>query len=203
MFSVIPKNLSHQQTFYQQHAYISGLVLRARITLVIAKIDPPNHPQPKEEKPAGGVSAYLDYEMEQMAGFVSEMAQGMYALYKSRICLADIGIIRSVKPNALVPPAFRKYVLQVLSSTRLPIAAILLDLLYLSTHMTMLSASGRYTTGSGQVYRMLVTSLQLGSKLLDDNTSQNRSWSEVSNIPVSELNLMAHGYQLGLACRQR
>lgn len=147
-------------------------------------------PPPKDEKPVGGVSAHLDYEMEQMADFVSEMAQGMYDLYESRICLADIDIIRSVNPNALVPLAFRKYVVQVLSSTRLPRTTILLGLLYLSTRMTMLSASGRYTTGSGQVYRMLVTSLLLGSKFLDDNTFQNRSWSEVSNIPVAELNLL-------------
>lgn len=145
---------------------------------------------PKEDKAVGGVAAHLDYEMEQMADFVAEMAQGMYALYESRICLADIDIIRSVNPNSLVPPAFRKYVLQVLSSTRLPSTTILLGLYYLGTRMTMLSASGRYTTGSGQVYRMLVTSLLLGSKFLDDNTFQNRSWSEVSNIPVSELNVL-------------
>ncbi|MCJ1261730.1 hypothetical protein MMC22_001596 [Lobaria immixta] len=146
--------------------------------------------QPKEDKAVGGVAAHLDYEMEQMADFVAEMAQGMYALYESRICLADIDIIRSVNPNSLVPPAFRKYVLQVLSSTRLPSTTILLGLYYLATRMTMLSVSGRYTTGSGQVYRMLVTSLLLGSKFLDDNTFQNRSWSEVSNIPVSELNVL-------------
>ena len=147
-------------------------------------------PPPKEDKAVGGVAAHLDYEMEQMANFVAEMAQGMYALYETRICLADIDIIRSVNPNSLVPPAFRKYVLQVLSSTRLPRTTILLGLYYLASRMTMLSASGRYTTGSGQVYRMLVTSLLLGSKFLDDNTFQNRSWSEVSNIPVSELNVL-------------
>lgn len=146
--------------------------------------------QQKEDKVVGGVATHLDYEMEQMADFVAEMAQGMYALYESRICLADIDIIRSVNTNSLVPSAFRKYVLQVLSSTRLPRTTILLGLYYLATRMTMLSASGRYTTGSGQVYRMLVTSLLLGSKFLDDNTFQNRSWSEVSNIPVSELNVL-------------
>lgn len=146
--------------------------------------------QPKEDKAVGGVAAHLDYEMEQMADFVAEMAQGMYALYESRICLADIDIIRSVNPNSLVPPAFRKYVLQVLSSTRLPSTTILLGLYYLATRMTMLSAGGIYTAGRGQVYRMLVTSLLLGSKFLDDNTFQNRSWSEVSNIPVSELNVL-------------
>lgn len=147
-------------------------------------------PQPKEEKVVGGVAAHLDYEMEQMADFVAEMAQGMYALYESQICLADIDIIRSVQPNSMVPSAFRKYVLQVLSSTRLPTSTILLGLYYLASRMTMLSVSGRYTAGSGQVYRMLVTSLILGSKFLDDNTFQNRSWSEVSNIPIGELNVL-------------
>ncbi len=146
--------------------------------------------QPKEEKAIGGVAAYLDYEMDQMADFVAETAQGMYDLYDSRICLADIDIARSVNPKTAVPPAFRKYVSQILSSTRLPRTTILLGLYYLATRMTMLSASGRYITGSGQVYRMLTTSLLLGSKFLDDNTFQNRSWSEVSNIPVAELNVL-------------
>ena len=149
-----------------------------------------SEPQPKDEKTIGGVSAHLDYEMEQMSDFVAEMAQGMYDLYISRICLADIDIIRSVHPNTAVPPAFRKYVSQILSSTRLPSSTILLGLYYLATRMGMLSAKGRYSAGSGQVYRMLTTSLLLGSKFLDDNTFQNRSWSEVSNIPVAELNVL-------------
>lgn len=149
-----------------------------------------SEPQPKDEKTVGGVSAHLDYEMEQMSDFVAEMAQGMYDLYISRICLADIDIIRSVHPNTVVPPAFRKYVSQILSSTRLPSSTILLGLHYLATRMGMLSAKGRYSAGSGQVYRMLTTALLLGSKFLDDNTFQNRSWSEVSNIPVAELNVL-------------
>lgn len=150
-----------------------------------------NHPVPQsKEKAVGGVAAHLDYEMDQMADFVAEMAQGMYALYESRIRLPDIDIIQSVKPKSPVSPAFRKYVLQVLSSTRLPSSTILLGLYYLAARMTMLSGGGIYMTGNGQVYRMLITSLLLGSKFLDDNTFQNRSWSEVSNIPVSELNVL-------------
>ncbi|MCJ1371446.1 hypothetical protein MMC20_002663 [Loxospora ochrophaea] len=149
-----------------------------------------SQPQQKEQKVVGGVAAHLDYEMEDMVDFVSEMAQGMYDLYHTRICLADIDIIRSVHPNISVPPAFRKYVSQILSSTRLPSSTILLGLSYLVTRMNMLSASGRYSSGTGQVYRMLTTALLLGSKFLDDNTFQNRSWSEVSSIPVSELNTL-------------
>ncbi|KAK2749296.1 hypothetical protein FQN55_003621 [Onygenales sp. PD_40] len=146
--------------------------------------------RPKEEKSTGGVAAHLDYEMDQMSDFVAEMAQGMYALYISRIVLADIDFARSVYPGTAVPPQFRKYVSQILSSTRLPSSTILLGLYYLACRMRMLSASEVYKSGSSQVYRMLTTALLLGSKFLDDNTFQNRSWAEVSNIPVAELNSM-------------
>ncbi|KAL8843295.1 MAG: hypothetical protein Q9170_000153 [Blastenia crenularia] len=147
-------------------------------------------PPIKEEKATGGVAAHLDYEMDDMADFVAETTQGMYDLYESRICLADIDILRSVNPKAAVAPAFRKYVLQVLSSTRLPSSTILLGLHYLATRMNMLSSGGHYPSGKGQVYRLLITALLLGSKFLDDNTFQNRSWSEVSNISVSKLNVL-------------
>ncbi|KAI9792770.1 MAG: hypothetical protein M1816_001502 [Peltula sp. TS41687] len=148
---------------------------------------------PKTERAVavGGVAAYLDYEMDQMSEFVSEMAQGMYDLYISKLCLADIDLIRSVQPGVSVSPAFRKFVLQILSSTRLPSSTILLGLYYLSTRMTMLSKLGQNDKSSnGEVYRMLTISLLLGSKFLDDNTFQNRSWSEVSGLAVSELNTL-------------
>lgn len=152
---------------------------------------PPQKQQPpKDEKATGGVAAHLDYDMEQMSDFVAEMAQGMYALYISKITLADIDFVRSVYPGTTVPPQFRKYVLQVLSSTRLPSSTILLGLYYLASRMRQLSSVGVYTSGSAQVYRMLTTALLLGSKFLDDNTFQNRSWAEVSNIPVEKLNSM-------------
>ncbi|RLL93268.1 hypothetical protein CFD26_101394 [Aspergillus turcosus] len=150
----------------------------------------PEQQQRKEEKATGGVAAHLDYEMEQMSDFVAEMAQGMYALYITKINIADIDFARSVYPGTSVPPQFRKYVYQILSSTRLPSSTILLGLYYLASRMRMLSSAKVYTSGSGQVYRMLTVALLLGSKFLDDNTFQNKSWAEVSNIPVGELNSM-------------
>lgn len=146
--------------------------------------------QSKEEK-VGGVAAHLDYRMEEMVDFVSEMAQGMYGIYASKLCLADIDMTRSVmNSNISVHPDFRRYVNQVLTSTRLPSSTILLGLHYLTVRMTMLSARGKYTYGGGDVYNMLTTALLLGSKFLDDNTFQNRSWSDVSNIPVKKLNML-------------
>ncbi|KAG8525891.1 uncharacterized protein KY384_000651 [Bacidia gigantensis] len=146
----------------------------------------------KEEK-IGGVAAYLDYEMGQMTDFVSEMAQGMYDIFVSKIHLADIDMARSVLNSTSTPTReFRKYVLQVLSSTRLPSSTILLGLLYLSKRMVLLSSRGHYIQRSQDVYSMLTIALVLGSKFLDDNTFQNRSWSEVSNISISEINRLEY-----------
>ncbi|KAI9830411.1 MAG: hypothetical protein M1826_004834 [Phylliscum demangeonii] len=150
----------------------------------------PADPAPVEEKAAGGVSAVLDYGLDQMTDFVAETAQGMYDLYASKLHLADVDVVRSVQPGSVVAPAFRKFVSQVLSSTRLPSATILLALVYLAERMTALSSQREHRTSRGLVYRMLVTALLLASKFLDDNTFQNRSWSDVSGLPVAELNAL-------------
>ena len=147
-------------------------------------------PKPKEEKPTGGVAAHLDYDMNLMASFVAEMSQGMYAMFTSGFHVADIDLMRSVTPGTQPTAQFRKYVSQILSSTRLPSSTIMLGMFYLASRMKIVSARGDDIKSSGTVYRMLTTCLLLGSKFLDDNTFQNRSWAEVSSIPVQELNRM-------------
>lgn len=137
---------------------------------------------------SGGVCAVLDYEIDQMTDYVAEMAQ------------------RIVLPNSPVSPSFRKFVSGLLSSTRLPSTTILLGMNYLARRTNELNAIGQSPVGAksgeGIVWRMLTIGLLLGSKFLDDNTFQNRSWSEVSGIPVAELNtlesewLEASGYNL-------
>ncbi|KAF2019564.1 hypothetical protein BU24DRAFT_122123 [Aaosphaeria arxii CBS 175.79] len=124
--------------------------------------------QPKEEKPVGGVSAKLDYDMDVMTDFVVEMA------------------MQVIVPGRTIPPqSFRKWVHQVLCATRLPSATILLSMFYLAHRMPML---GSQPKSDSQVYRLLTISLVLGSKFLDDNTFINRSWADVSGIPVTDLN---------------
>jgi hypothetical protein len=122
----------------------------------------------------GGVCAVLDYEVDQMTDYVSEMAQ------------------RLILPGTAVSPAFRKFVSGLLSSTRLPTTTILLGMNYLARRVNMLNAAGGFKPTDGEVWRMLTIGLVLGSKFLDDNTFQNRSWSEVSGIAVSELNTLEH-----------
>ncbi|KAK7992419.1 Meiotically up-regulated protein [Apiospora saccharicola] len=121
----------------------------------------------------GGVCAVLDYEVEIMAEYVAEMA------------------MRVVLPETPVTVAFRKFVSQILTSTRLPSTTILLGMNYLAKRVNTLKHLGRtFKPNEGEVWRLLTVSLLLGSKFLDDNTFQNRSWSEVSGIPVQELNRM-------------
>lgn len=122
----------------------------------------------------GGVCAVLDYEVEMMADYVSEMAT------------------RVVMPRSPVNTAFRKFVSQILTSTRLPTTTILLGLNYLAKRINMMHAAGQNNHTEGEIWRMLTIALLLGSKFLDDNTFQNKSWAEVSGIPVRELNTMEY-----------
>jgi len=122
----------------------------------------------------GGVCAVLDYEVEPMADYVSEMAT------------------RIVMPQRQVNPAFRKFVSQILTSTRLPSTTILLGMNYLAKRINMMHAAGQNNHTEGQIWRMLTIALLLGSKFLDDNTFQNKSWAEVSGIPVQELNTLEY-----------
>ncbi|KAI1099770.1 hypothetical protein F4804DRAFT_69012 [Jackrogersella minutella] len=120
----------------------------------------------------GGVCAVLDYETEMMAEYVADMA------------------VRVILPKSSVSGAFRKFVNQILTSTRLPSTTILLGMNYLAKRVNMLNQSGQFAPNEGQMWKMLTVALLLGSKFLDDNTFQNRSWSDVSGIEVRELNTM-------------
>jgi hypothetical protein len=145
----------------------------------------------RDEKPVGGVSAKLDYEMEDMTDFVAETSQAMYAfLTNPVICLADIDFAGSISLNGATPPGFRKWVSQVLSATRLPSSTILLAFDYLSEHMRNIQSPHPVEAGEMELHRLLTTALILGSKFLDDNTFINKSWAEVSGIEVEILNYM-------------
>lgn len=126
----------------------------------------------KEDKPVGGVSAKLDYDMEEMTDFVTEKAQQL---------------VQTSRPNAT---AFRGWVNSVLCATRLPSATIVLSLHYLSGHMARRQNMPQTEQSDNAIYRLLTVSLIMGSKFLDDNTFINRSWADVSGIDIKTLNYM-------------
>lgn len=110
-------------------------------------------PPAKDENKIGGVSAKLDYEMEIMTDFVTEMASGMYDLFKSPICMADIDIIKSIQPGRALPTSYRKWIHQVLCATRLPSATILLSLHYLTRRMTQINSASPGSQDDTMLYR--------------------------------------------------
>ncbi|OAA61794.1 cyclin-like protein [Niveomyces insectorum RCEF 264] len=120
----------------------------------------------------GGVCAVLDYEVELMAEYVAEMST------------------RLATGTSRVSDPFRKFISQILSSTRLPRTTILLGMNYFAKRINMMNmmSPNKLTISEGHIWRLLTVALLLGSKFLDDNTFQNRSWADVSGIPVSELN---------------
>ncbi|KAG4217340.1 hypothetical protein PC116_g34179, partial [Phytophthora cactorum] len=74
----------------------------------------------------GGVCAVLDYETELMAEYVADMTA------------------RVVLPKLTVSGAFRKFVNQILTSTRLPSTTILLGMNYLAKRVNMLNQTGSF-----------------------------------------------------------
>lgn len=122
----------------------------------------------------GGVCAVLDYDVEMMADYIAEMT------------------VRVISPHGTVVPGFRKFVSQILTSTRLPSTTILLGMNYLAKRINIMNATTPINMTEGQMWRTLTVALLLGSKFLDDNTFQNRSWAEVSGIPVAELNTLEY-----------
>ncbi|KAK6531675.1 hypothetical protein TWF694_002851 [Orbilia ellipsospora] len=146
-------------------------------------------PAKVEEKPTGGVAQVLDYEIEDMAEFVTSMA---------------IGIILPGNQSQQTVTSFKKFVFSILQSTRLPSSTVILSLDYLSHRMNNCPPTTHHK-GLAHLYRMCTISLLLASKFLDDNTFQNRSWADVTGLQVSELNqleadwLAAIGWQLHVA----
>ncbi|CAD6503512.1 BgTH12-03174 [Blumeria graminis f. sp. triticale] len=119
---------------------------------------------------SGGVCAVLDYDIDLMTEYVAEMTQ------------------RLILPSPKVPSSLPEFVSDLLSSTRLPSTTILLGMHYLARRVNMFSTPGSQFVSEDSALRMLTIGLLLGSKFLDDNTFQNRSWSEVSGFPVADLN---------------
>lgn len=133
---------------------------------------PPAPVAPATTKVTGGVSATLDYSIEEMGRFLSTMSCGI------------------MLPSETLPASsfqtYNKFVTQLLTATRLPSATVILSLVYLSRRWVLGNLPST-TTDNNVIYRMLVVSLLLANKFHDDNTFTNKSWYEATGIAVSEL----------------
>lgn len=83
--------------------------------------------------------------------------------------------------------AFKLFVQKVLKSTQISTSCIILSLYYIQRLRT---AYPCIKASIGSEVRLFTTALVLANKYLDDNTFTNKTWSQVSSIPVNELNIM-------------
>ncbi|KAI9474058.1 MAG: cyclin-domain-containing protein [Benjaminiella poitrasii] len=97
---------------------------------------------------------------------------------------------RSYKKPILSPKrhaAFKLYIQKVLKATQISCTCMILALYYIQR---LRLAYPVIHASIGSEVRLFTTALVLANKYLDDNTFTNKTWSEVSSIPVVELNIM-------------
>ncbi|RYP00851.1 hypothetical protein DL763_000576 [Monosporascus cannonballus] len=104
-----------------------------------------------------------------------------------------LGDRRSLEP---IPPlsshsepcsAYLKWVNTILSTTQVTQNVILLALLFV---YRLKKSNPKVNGNPGSEYRLLTVALMLSNKFLDDNTYTNKTWAEVSCIPVKEIHVM-------------
>ncbi|CAO1619128.1 unnamed protein product [Sympodiomycopsis kandeliae] len=103
-----------------------------------------------------------------------------------------------------VNPAFRRFAHQVLSQTLLSPTAFLLALLYaLRVPLLVVDENGSVDPEALEVFasppsaapfKLFTLGLMIANKHLDDNTFLNKTWNEVTGIPLAELNRMEQYY---------
>lgn len=100
-------------------------------------------------------------------------------------------------------PAFRRFVHQVLSQTLVSPTALLLALYYVRRQLPSIIGVGAGVSDeemaalslyahppSSAPFKLLTLGLMLANKYLDDNTFLNKTWHEVTGIPLAEINRM-------------
>jgi Cyclin len=132
------------------------------------------------------VASHPDYDMRLMSRFVAEISYGMCVMLISDLPTLMQRVSLDVSPSSW----YYEYVFNVLSATRLTNSTILLGMFYLALRIKLISMRGVKIYTFHTICSMLITSLLLGNKYLDDNTFWNRSWAEVSDITVLELNMI-------------
>ncbi|ORZ18532.1 cyclin-domain-containing protein [Absidia repens] len=101
----------------------------------------------------------------------------------------------SKRGNVTSTNVFKQFCQKIFQDTQISSGCILLALFYFQ-ELRSIYPTLRGTLGSE--FRIFTTALILANKYLDDNTFTNRTWSEVSGIPIHELNIMEMEYLTAL-----
>lgn len=94
---------------------------------------------------------------------------------------------QTISIGSSASPAFKKFCLQVLTATQLSESVVVLSLKYIAM---LLQNNPNIQGAEGSEYRLFTVALMLANKFLDDNTFTNKTWSEVTNMKIVDLNIM-------------
>ncbi|KAI9299925.1 hypothetical protein BJ944DRAFT_244695 [Cunninghamella echinulata] len=86
-----------------------------------------------------------------------------------------------------VDKAFKRFCHQILVVTQLSESVVILSLKYIAI---LLQNNPRIQGADGSEYRLFIVALLLANKFHDDNTYTNKTWSDISRMEISELNIM-------------
>ncbi|OBT60012.1 hypothetical protein VE03_10298 [Pseudogymnoascus sp. 23342-1-I1] len=95
--------------------------------------------------------------------------------------------IEWIAHDAIPTPLFKKWVLAILSRTRVTPSVIFLALMFIYRLKTL---NPTVEGIAGTEYKLLTVALMLGNKFLDDSTYTSKVWAEVSGISLDDIRVM-------------
>lgn len=98
--------------------------------------------------------------------------------------------LASLRFSKLTTPtnSFKPFIMNVIKHTQLPPTAVSLALYYI---LRLKKNSSRPIVGNANSeYRVFSVALMLANKFLDDNTYTNKTWAEVTHLPLKEISAM-------------
>lgn len=105
--------------------------------------------------------------------------------------IASDPIMQRLQPKG----RFLRFTRELLGTTQLSTSVITLALIYVhKLKMKHPHLRGR----EGSEYRVAISALMLANKILDDNTYLNKTWAEISGMPLIEISKMEVEFWLGL-----
>ncbi|EGW34033.1 uncharacterized protein SPAPADRAFT_59453 [Spathaspora passalidarum NRRL Y-27907] len=131
-----------------------------------------NHEEEQQPAVNGGINSVLEYNLNQMASFLSWCGFGM--LKQSR------------NPSL----EFEQLIVSVLFATRLPKSTIIIALEYMNQRFSSDASITSKVLTEQEIFNHLVVSLVLANKFNDDNTFTNKSWCGATGLDLLKLNKM-------------
>ncbi|KAK6456418.1 cyclin-like protein [Scheffersomyces xylosifermentans] len=132
-----------------------------------AYASPPKEPK---EQVNGGINSVLEYDLNNMATFLSWCAFGM------------------LKQSRNPTKEFEGLVVSVLFATRLPKSTIVIALEYMNQRFSSKKDLTNSILTEHEIFVYLVVALILANKFNDDNTFTNKSWCGATGLELALLN---------------